>query len=284
MITCPFCQFQNEDGALFCDQCKSDLGATEPATAHPAQVTPAPEIAQGLAGPNAVISEVMSPLAAVAVAEATVSDALPMAQLDAGVAAAAEVPIAVAVPLSETTPLTVAPELPGGGSALALAVPIGETQPGSSGNNIGARRAEPAAPTAADAVSPIGAAQDGGAPSDTIPEPPGHLSSSAQPKLVVVRGQRMHVEYPLYEGDNYLGRADEKAVDIDLEDQEPPDRIWSSRQHALITYGDGQLTIEDLNSTNGTFVNRARVHPGQKRPLQANDVIQIGTVQMKVKV
>jgi len=67
-------------------------------------------------------------------------------------------------------------------------------------------------------------------------------------------------------------------------DQEPPERIWSSRQHALITFEDGLLAIEDLNSTNGTFVNRLRVHPGQKRPLQVNDVIQIGTVQLKVKV
>ena len=27
-----------------------------------------------------------------------------------------------------------------------------------------------------------------------------------------------------------------------------------------------------------------RIHPGQKRPLNVNDVIQIGNVQMKVKV
>ena len=25
MIKCPFCGFDNEDGALFCEQCKSDL-------------------------------------------------------------------------------------------------------------------------------------------------------------------------------------------------------------------------------------------------------------------
>ena len=72
-------------------------------------------------------------------------------------------------------------------------------------------------------------------------------------------------------------------MDIDLEDQEPPDRVWCSRQHACISFEDSQLTIEDLNSANGTYVNRTRVYPGQKRPLSVNDVIQIGTVQMKVK-
>jgi len=73
-------------------------------------------------------------------------------------------------------------------------------------------------------------------------------------------------------------------VDIDLEDQEPPDRVWSSRQHALITLEGGKLSIEDLNSSNGTFVNRARIYPGQKCDLNPNDVIQIGTVQLKVVV
>jgi pSer/pThr/pTyr-binding forkhead associated (FHA) protein len=73
-------------------------------------------------------------------------------------------------------------------------------------------------------------------------------------------------------------------VDIDLEDQEPPERVWCSRQHALISLEEGVLMIEDLNSANGTYVNRARIYPGQKRQLSANDVIQIGTVQMKVKV
>jgi pSer/pThr/pTyr-binding forkhead associated (FHA) protein len=44
------------------------------------------------------------------------------------------------------------------------------------------------------------------------------------------------------------------------------------------------LTIEDLNSANGTYVNRTKVYPGQKRPLNINDVVQIGTVQMKLKI
>ena len=27
MIKCPFCHFENEDGALFCERCTSDLTA-----------------------------------------------------------------------------------------------------------------------------------------------------------------------------------------------------------------------------------------------------------------
>jgi pSer/pThr/pTyr-binding forkhead associated (FHA) protein len=107
--------------------------------------------------------------------------------------------------------------------------------------------------------------------------------ADAQPKLIVTRGLKQNLDYPLYAGQNFIGRADEKPVDVDLDDQEPPDRVWSSRQHALILFENGVMTIEDLNSANGTFVNRAKLNPGTKQTLKPDDVIQIGTVQLKVQ-
>ncbi|MFO0815883.1 MAG: FHA domain-containing protein [Gemmatales bacterium] len=118
----------------------------------------------------------------------------------------------------------------------------------------------------------------------TPKQDPQSLPIMTTPKLVVIRGQKLNVEYPLYTGDNYIGRTDEKPVDIDLEDQEATDRIWCSRQHAKIISEEHGLSIEDLGSQNGTFVNRARIFPGQVRPLQNGDVVQIGTVQMKLKL
>jgi hypothetical protein len=131
----------------------------------------------------------------------------------------------------------------------------------------------PAAPPQVPAAAPSAAPA---APAAT-PFPPG-----CQPKLKVIRGMKIGDEFPIYEGENFIGRADEKPVDIDLEYQEPPDRIWTSRQHAVIIFENGQMHIEDLNSANGTYVNRQRVYPGQKQPLKPGDVIQIGTVQMRV--
>jgi hypothetical protein len=101
-------------------------------------------------------------------------------------------------------------------------------------------------------------------------------------RLRVVRGLRINVEYPLYEGTNVIGRSDDKPVDIDLRDQEPLDRVWASRNHAVVTVADGSVTIEDLGSTNGTYVNRHRLPPGTKRKLKPDDVIQVGTTQLKV--
>ena len=129
---------------------------------------------------------------------------------------------------------------------------------------------------AAGAVAAAAPAGEAGAPVK--------LAAGAQPKLVVQRGLKINVEYPVYQGNNFIGRADEKPVDIDLDDQEPPDRVWSSRQHCLLVFENDELQLEDLNSANGTFVNRVRVYPGQKRSLAPGDVVQVGTVQLKVKV
>ena len=43
------------------------------------------------------------------------------------------------------------------------------------------------------------------------------------------------------------------------------------------------MVIEDLNSLNGTFVNRQRIHPGQQRELHPGDIVQVGTVQLRVE-
>lgn len=108
------------------------------------------------------------------------------------------------------------------------------------------------------------------------------IGPAVKAKLIVLRGLKPNLEYSLYEGTNFLGRADEKPVDIDLEIQEPPERIWSSRQHAVITCEKESLVIEDLNSSNGTYVNRIKVPQGVKQPLKANDIIQIGEIQLTV--
>ena len=56
-----------------------------------------------------------------------------------------------------------------------------------------------------------------------------------------------------------------------------------SRKHAAIEREQDGWTISDLESRHGTFVNRGKIHPGQKQALKPDDVIQIGTVQLKVK-
>jgi hypothetical protein len=116
--------------------------------------------------------------------------------------------------------------------------------------------------------------------------PPPLLPAEPQvrPKLVVLRGQRVNADFPIYVGRNTVGRFADKPVDIDLSNQEAEGQVWSSRLHAAILCDKDAVMIEDLNSLNGTWINGTRIHAGQQHLLKANDVIQIGTVQLKLVV
>ncbi|MFM9923992.1 FHA domain-containing protein [Variovorax sp. H27-G14] len=51
------------------------------------------------------------------------------------------------------------------------------------------------------------------------------------------------------------------------------DNLAVSGEHAVLHMSDGEVEIEDLNSTNGTYVNALAI---QKQALQDNDVIEVG--------
>ncbi|HVS39285.1 MAG TPA: FHA domain-containing protein [Gemmataceae bacterium] len=247
MVQCPFCHYSNEDGALFCEQCKSDLaGVAVAAEAVPMAAEAIPVEAEPM------------------VAEAVPVEAMPVEAMPVEAMPVEAMPVE-AMPV-EATPVEATPFSP---EALSLEPAAPPPPP-----EAVAPPPPPPAPEQAPAA-PAGPA---------APAAPAVSLAGKEPKLLVQRGTKPKVEYPIYEGQNFIGRADEKPVDIDLEDQEPPDRVWSSRQHACIFFENGELSIEDLNSSNGTFVNRARIYPGQKKVLNVSDVIQIGTVQLKVVV
>jgi FHA domain len=263
MTICPFCQYANEEGSLYCEQCKSDLGMLEADTPPPAETeVPAPPI------PVEEAANFTETVVTVPVATPVDNVRIPPVEV---------APVATA---PAVTPIPVARAVEGFPAPVAVAAPVNvDTQKsfsypvGASATLSSVQTFSPSSAAAKESTSPTPASRD----TDVLP-------LGGKPRLLVQRGQRINLEYPLYEGDNYIGRADEKPVDIDLEDQEPPDRIWSSRQHALIHFENGTLVIEDLNSSNGTFINRNRLYPGQRRVLHVNDIIQIGTVQMKVVV
>jgi len=119
-----------------------------------------------------------------------------------------------------------------------------------------------------------------------IPEaaPVEALPEGARVKLTSQRAVKPGVDYPIYDGPNFIGRADELPVDIDLDDQERPDQIWISKQHACVFLEGGQLCVEDLNSSNGSYINRVKLAPNVRMPLKAGDILQIGSVHLKVVV
>jgi len=52
-----------------------------------------------------------------------------------------------------------------------------------------------------------------------------------------------------------------------------------SRTHAYLARRDGGYVIEDVGSTNGTFVNGKRIAPGQAHTLRPGDTIRIGPIK-----
>ncbi len=91
----------------------------------------------------------------------------------------------------------------------------------------------------------------------------------SEPRLVLLDGftpsrQALPLEnYPFI-----IGRARECHFVLD--------HTQVSRLHARLELDHEQITIIDLNSTNGTYVNGERLTPGQPRRLRAGDKINFG--------
>src|ERR1700738_4353139 len=110
--------------------------------------------------------------------------------------------------------------------------------------------------------------------------------STARAKLQVVRGGRKGQEFPLEDGNNLIGRWDPETgafPEVDLDQDDPEAKI--SRKHALIRFEAGKITVEDIGSLNGTYVNRQpRLMPGNPVELKTGDEIIIGKTFLKLIV
>jgi len=79
-----------------------------------------------------------------------------------------------------------------------------------------------------------------------------------------------------------IGRASKKAVPhIDLGPY-GGSTAGVSRQHARLLYQDARWLVEDLGSTNGTFVNEIRLAAHQPRPLHNGDMLRCGQLKLQL--
>ena len=97
------------------------------------------------------------------------------------------------------------------------------------------------------------------------------LPLTKKPFLVVMTGKDIAHRYPLLKPEIVIGRAVD--ADIVLEDGR------ASRRHArILTPDTGRSTLEDMNSTNGTYVNNQKI---DQWTLLDGDLIAIGNTLLK---
>ena len=82
-----------------------------------------------------------------------------------------------------------------------------------------------------------------------------------------------------------VGREDSKRGAIPEIDLAPFDGLRNgvSRQHAVITYEDGALYVEDLDSTNGTRINGFQLTPARIYRLRDGDELEFGRLRLVLR-
>ena len=100
--------------------------------------------------------------------------------------------------------------------------------------------------------------------------------------LEVVRGRVSGHRYVLEPGETVVGNALNGTKGVDLAEQEGNSPRKMAGRQAALTSTSQELTIRDLESPGGTFVNQQRLLAGQTRRLVPGDVIQLGSVQVRV--
>ena len=120
------------------------------------------------------------------------------------------------------------------------------------------------------------------APHVAQPEPPVQQPqpspAKTQPGRLIIQGSNVSLQIPSGKQEVIIGREDPVSSifpDIDLDPYGGQD-AGVGRQHAKITQHANQYFIEDLNSVNGTSINKQRIPPRQPVALNDGDEIRLG--------
>jgi predicted amidophosphoribosyltransferase len=245
--TCPACGAEVLPGEAFCADCGASLA--EP----PIPPEPVPEVEPEPAAPVEAIAEPEAPAEVVPTVE----------------------PETVAEPAAPPEP--VAPEPVPAAAPAAVAEPVTEVAP----------PAAPACPACGAEIEPgdafcsaCGFTLEAAPTPEAVPTPP---APPAGPRLVVVASG---AEIPLPQGEEiFVGREDPVSgvfPDVDLTPH-GGEEGGVSRQHARLIVEGGNYFVEDLDSTNFTFVNKQKLTPKTRQPINDGDELRVGRVALILK-
>lgn len=264
---CPQCGADNLPSARFCDQCGAVLipvpaqGAATPATPTPGATMPA----------------IPAPAAPAAPAQPAASGG----QISAGPSVCPQCGTAV-IPgeafCDTCGAALLGPMRPAQGAG-APGLPFGGVPPQPSYPPPQPVAPQPQ-PTAPAAPTPIVTP-----PIVTPPQPAQPARTSLAPTRLVV--QRTGAVVPLPATTQVvIGRADAVSnffPDLDLTTHGALE-AGVGRRHARLFVQGGALLVEDLDSTNGTFLNGTRLAPRQPARLGAGDELRLGNLTLRVEL
>lgn len=129
--------------------------------------------------------------------------------------------------------------------------------------------------TAAKALKPRRAAPKQ-APRQATPRPPKappRARRTEPTQLIITEGARAGTSLPLNEGEIVMGRDNQATL--------PLGDDYASGRHARLFSQNGQWFVEDLGSTNGTYLGRAKVT--RPEPVPVGVPIRIGKTVIELR-
>lgn len=253
---CSACGFQNLPGEMFCQNCGVQLPPVASTPPPPPRPVTGPRISDPPPAPDRCV-ECGSPVAP-----------RDVFCLNCGVLihrTAAPPPEQPPRPPSQPVPEPYSPTAPDI-EPLPSAPPFVEPH-----------RAEPPAPALESTLPDEPAAfppVEAGPPPVSIPPAAPPVAAGT----LIVRATGAELPLPPGKGEIVIGRSD-PVRDIYPEIDLTPhggDNQGVSRRHARIVIKPDGVSVEDLNSTNYTFLNRQRLQPGQLYPISDGDEIRVG--------
>ncbi|MFE5670328.1 FHA domain-containing protein [Agromyces sp. NPDC056523] len=139
-------------------------------------------------------------------------------------------------------------------AAAAAPAPVHAGAPRVSGGDV---------PTAAVARPAPGAPSGGG----------GDATAENASRLVITSGSKAGAEFPLGRDEITIGRSSDSAIIIRDD--------YTSTHHARLMLWNGRWMIQDLDSTNGTFLNGSRVTVPTPIPLGAT--VKVGATTFELR-
>jgi len=138
-----------------------------------------------------------------------------------------------------------------------------------------------AAPAPAAAFPVAAGAAASSAPTAAVSHPaapasgPGGETASTEnaTRLVITSGQKAGAEFPLGRDEITIGRSSDSAIIIRDD--------YTSTHHARLMLWNGRWMIQDLDSTNGTFLNGSRVTVPTPIPLGAT--VKVGATTFELR-